>query len=356
MAEVAGIFVSHAHEDHAWCRTFVEIMRTAGAAVWYDEHNLGYGASAEEVDRELKACPVYIIILSPASVTKSWIRREMDAAISLRDRNAERVIVPVVAEQAEIPIQWWNYQRVCGPGDTAISVTEAARRVGGMLGMVPAEGLAATALPERGETAAEATLRGNGLYAQNRYQKALSAYEKALALDPKADDTWIQKGNVLYDLERPAEALQAYEQALVLDPQNANVWNNKGNAWAVLERPAEALSAYEQALTLDPQAADVWNNKGTVLQGLQRPEEALEAYEQALALDPEYDVAWYNKATVLQDLDRSEEALEAYEQALTLAPGDPDIWNNMIDVLTQLGRTAEAQEAVRDRDVALRSR
>ena len=73
--KIDGILLSHAHEDHAWCRTFVESMRTAGATVWYDEHNLGYGASAEEVDQELKACPIYIIILSPASVTKSWIRR-----------------------------------------------------------------------------------------------------------------------------------------------------------------------------------------------------------------------------------------------------------------------------------------
>lgn len=43
MAEAAGIFVSHAHEDNVWCRTFVETLRQAGANVWYDEHNLGYG-------------------------------------------------------------------------------------------------------------------------------------------------------------------------------------------------------------------------------------------------------------------------------------------------------------------------
>jgi hypothetical protein len=41
MAEAAGIFVSHAHEDNAWCRTFLELLRQAGVDVRYDEHDVG---------------------------------------------------------------------------------------------------------------------------------------------------------------------------------------------------------------------------------------------------------------------------------------------------------------------------
>jgi TIR domain len=73
MAEAARIFVSHAHEDNAWCYTFVVALRQGGATVWYDEHNLGYGALEDEIERELRARPIFLVILSPASIGKPTV-------------------------------------------------------------------------------------------------------------------------------------------------------------------------------------------------------------------------------------------------------------------------------------------
>ena len=39
-----------------------------------------------------------------------------------------------------------------------------------------------------------------------------------------------KKGIALNDLKRYDEALAAYDRALALDPNYAEVWNNKGNA------------------------------------------------------------------------------------------------------------------------------
>jgi tetratricopeptide (TPR) repeat protein len=212
MAEAAGIFVSHAHEDNAWCRTFVGALRQGGATVWYDEHNLGYGVLGEEIERELKARPIFLVILSPASVGKPWVRREMDAAIQLRDQNPERIILPIVAEKAEIPLFWVGYKRVSGPGDTGITATEAAGRVIHTLGIVPANAPAVPAPPVGTETAEEANTRGNGLYAQKRYEEALSAYEQALSLNSQDADAWTNKVAVLRLLGHSAKALEAERQ------------------------------------------------------------------------------------------------------------------------------------------------
>jgi Flp pilus assembly protein TadD len=314
MAEAAGIFVSHAHEDNAWCRTFVEALQQGGASVWYDEHNLGYGVLGEEIERELRVRPIFIVILSPASVGKPWVRREMDAAMYLRDQNPERIILPVVAEKAELPLFWVGYKRVSGPGDIGIDATEAAGRVIHTLGIVAAEAPAAAPPPVETETAAEANTRGDGLYAQKRYAEALSAYERATTLEPGNAIYWKDTGNALADLGRYAEALSAIEQALILDPQSAPAWNSKGTVLYDLGRHDEALSAIEQALILDPQSAPAWNSKGVVLRRLSRRDEALSAYERALALDPKYADAWMNKIALLNRLGRPAEAGEAERQ------------------------------------------
>jgi tetratricopeptide (TPR) repeat protein len=239
MAEAADIFLSHAHEDNAWCRTFVEALRQGGATVWYDEHSLGYGVLGEEIERELLARPIFIVILSPASVNSPWVRLEVDAAIHLRDQNPERILLPVVAEKAEVPLIWQEFKRVSGPGDTGIGAPEAASQVIQRLGIVTANATAAPAPPVQTETAEEANARGD----------------------------------VLAELQR-------YEEALALDPQHAATWNNKGNALAELQRYEESLSAYEQALALDPQDADAWDNKIAVLEDLGRSAEVQEAERQ----------------------------------------------------------------------------
>ena len=74
----------------------------------------------------------------------------------------------------------------------------------------------------------------------------------------------VNKGTALSNLGRFEEALAACDRALALDPNDAS-WNNKGNALNDLGRYEEALAAYDRALALDPNVAMAWNNKGGAL-------------------------------------------------------------------------------------------
>ncbi len=80
------VFVSHSHTDNEYCRAFVAALREALGdenAVWYDEHNLGWGALRQVIDRELQQRQHFIAILSPAAVASEWVNIEIDAALSL---------------------------------------------------------------------------------------------------------------------------------------------------------------------------------------------------------------------------------------------------------------------------------
>ncbi len=56
-----------------------------------------------------------------------------------------------------------------------------------------------------------------------RFDEALIAYEKALALDPALASGWLGRGNVSYELKRFDEALIAYEKAFALEPASGGV-------------------------------------------------------------------------------------------------------------------------------------
>ena len=73
MAEPLRVFVSHIHQDNAFCHTIVAALRDVGADVWYDEHNLGSGVLRREIMRELSVRPVFLVVLSKAAFASSWV-------------------------------------------------------------------------------------------------------------------------------------------------------------------------------------------------------------------------------------------------------------------------------------------
>ena len=76
---------------------FVGALRGAGADVWYDEHNLGAGVLRREINAQLAARPVVIVILSKAALTSQWVQDECEWAYNLYRRKPKRLILPVVA-------------------------------------------------------------------------------------------------------------------------------------------------------------------------------------------------------------------------------------------------------------------
>lgn len=130
-----SIFVSHAHEDSAWCNTFVGALRQSSADVWYDEQNLGYGRLMDEIERELKQRRIFLVVLSPAAIASQWVRREVHAAITLHDAEPDRILLPIMAQQCEVPLLWSEYRWLSGVNDSGLPPTEAAREVVRTLGI-----------------------------------------------------------------------------------------------------------------------------------------------------------------------------------------------------------------------------
>ncbi len=125
------IFVSHSHTDNEYCRVFVAALRellSDSGTVWYDEHNLGWGALRQAIDRELQQRQHFIAILSPAAVTSEWVNTEIDAALSLLRKGSMRTIQFVTAVPCDVPPTLERYKRIEQAGGLPYSPAEAAIR------------------------------------------------------------------------------------------------------------------------------------------------------------------------------------------------------------------------------------
>jgi tetratricopeptide (TPR) repeat protein len=97
-------------------------------------------------------------------------------------------------------------------------------------------------------------------------ERAIAAYERAIAGCPDLADAHNNLGRLLHDAGSPAQAEGSYRLAICADPTIAVYWYNLGVAVEDQRRYGEAIAAYERAIELDAGAADAHFNLARLLE------------------------------------------------------------------------------------------
>ena len=118
-------------------------------------------------------------------------------------------------------------------------------------------------------------------------------YDLALDLEPVATD----------------RATSAYQRALALNPGHVRAHLNLGRLQHEAGDVASAEGHYRQALAASPESPTAAFNLGVALEDLGRVDEAIQAYERALRSEPDLSSAHYNLSRLYEAQGRSKEAL-----------------------------------------------
>ncbi len=78
-------------------------------------------------------------------------------------------------------------------------------------------------------------------------------------------NTWYSAGNENAKKGNNEDALTAYEKALEIDPRHTSAWNNKGIVLSRMKKYEEAITCYDVAIEIDPTYANAWYNKANAL-------------------------------------------------------------------------------------------
>ena len=199
----------------------------------------------------------------------------------------------------------------------------------------------------------QTSARGNAFNNLKRYEKALDAYDKALAVKSDLAEAWLGRGIIFCDLGRYDEAFAAYDKALALKPDFVEAWLAHGNAFNDLKRYEEALDAYDKALAVKSDLAEAWLGRGNIFNNHRRYDEAFASYDKALAHRPDLAEAWLGRGIILYDLGRYDEAFLAYDKALALKPDFVEAWLARGNASNNLRHYEEALDAY-DKALALK--
>lgn len=125
------------------------------------------------------------------------------------------------------------------------------------------------------------------------------------------------------DPARWEDAIEAYEKVVAVDPAYAAAWNNLGLLHHRMGHYAEAQEAYEAALRAEPICAEAAYNLGSLFEDLGELPASIRYYQKALELAPGYADAHFNLAGVLGKSGRTREASEHWRRYLQLDSASP---------------------------------
>jgi Flp pilus assembly protein TadD len=170
-------------------------------------------------------------------------------------------------------------------------------------------------LPASAAGSAAAHLRsGLAAFDARRYDQAISEYTRALQLDPRLAEAYINRGQSYHLKEHYACAIEDYTQALELDPPvklAAAAYNFRGNAYAYQEQHVQAIEDYRRSIQLDPDYVAAYFNLGLVYHVRHEYERAIQSYTQALDRDASYAPAYFYRGLARKNNGSQEENAKA---------------------------------------------
>jgi tetratricopeptide (TPR) repeat protein len=134
---------------------------------------------------------------------------------------------------------------------------------------------------------------GVACYNLNRYDEAVQALEKALALRPGHNvtaeflgKTYFKKGVAALNANQYQGALGFFRKAKEHTPKDGFIYYNMGEALLFEKNYGEAEKAYVQARELMPRSAQVLQRLGLVYEKQSKLDQSLQAYSQANEINP----------------------------------------------------------------------
>lgn len=101
-------FISYSRINKEFAVKLAKELKTAGFPVWLDQLDIPTGSRwDDELEKALRECPVFMVILTPASIASENVKDEIGYAIDHGKR-----ILPVLLEDCDVPLRLRRFQYV----------------------------------------------------------------------------------------------------------------------------------------------------------------------------------------------------------------------------------------------------
>ncbi len=126
--------------------------------------------------------------------------------------------------------------------------------------------------------------KGNELGKQNKYQKAIEQFDRAIKLNPNRADYYASRGHAFYYMKLYTRAIEDYTRAIDRNSSFALAYSMRGLSHTRDGHFDLALEDYNKAISLGPKEADYYKGRGYTYFHLKQYGPMCEDYQKACSL------------------------------------------------------------------------
>ncbi|AKB24386.1 hypothetical protein MSMTP_0917 [Methanosarcina sp. MTP4] len=171
---------------------------------------------------------------------------------------------------------------------------------------------------------------------KDKCEEANEVIKKALKQNIQDSNTWYTKGLILCSLKEYWKAISAFDKAIAIEPYNAPAWLSKGFSYFKLRKNDAGSHVFENFVkfvddcendckkfysseeTNIMEDADLLDSKGFALLALEKYEEAAEVFGKALELNKNYVIASNFQGIAFFSLRNYDKALKCFENTIKI--------------------------------------
>ncbi|MGV9199348.1 MAG: tetratricopeptide repeat protein [Promethearchaeia archaeon] len=181
------------------------------------------------------------------------------------------------------------------------------------------------------------------------YEDALSAFERALALDPKHKVSLNNIGYTYFLQEQYERAIRFFLKSIYIDPKFRLPINNLlkiASQYYQNKEYKKAVRLLKFILNIDDNVTEAWIDLGLSYRRLKQLDDSVYAYKRALKLDNSNELVWNNLGYAFYKMNDYHNAVDAYHQALELNPDFEFPLNNLIEISRRYYKKEKFKEAI----------
>ncbi len=184
------------------------------------------------------------------------------------------------------------------------------------------------------------------LYSQDRYDEALSYFDKAIQEDNHYIDSYINAAQVYIMRDEYDEAIKFLNKALLLDKKCAIVYFHLGNIELLKGNTVEAKEFYNKSISLGYDNTQIYINLAADAEENGDFDSALSYYNKVIALDKFNAFAKARKIEINVALKRIPEALKVCDNLIETNPDTFEGYHYKFALLADTGKYGEAEEVL----------
>lgn len=194
----------------------------------------------------------------------------------------------------------------------------------------------------------ECIIQANALMGQEKYDAAISYFEKAGSMDPLNVGIYLSKGIAYANLEEYEKAKREFEKVLKINKKEGAAYFHLGNLEMLTGEKARGIELYNNAIANGCDDAQVYFSLGLMHEEEGNDDLAVRNYSKAIRKDPNRADIRIRKIRLYIKNQHYPEALQALDELILSNPDVFEGYHLKFLTLVQQGRAEEAGQVVRE--------